>query len=320
MSGGSRKPIRWRAPPWRWIRRSSSPGRGGRTPCWRWESRRKRWRCSSATSRSSRRGGRRKCTGPTPTRWRWPAAPKRPGRCSTRSGSGREGSSPRRGPSPPRWRSSGITRRRWSSSAGRLSGMTPGWCSSPRWRATTGCGGIRAPRRCSRSWGPADMSHVPVRLAAALSRSYRIERELGQGGMATVYLAEDLKHQRKGAIKVLRQELSASLGADRFLREVHIAAQLQHPHILTLIDSGEADDLLYYVMPYVEGETLRARLAREGEFPVGDAVRILREVADALAYAHGQGVVHRDVKPENVMLSGRHALVMDFGVAKAVSE
>src|ERR1043166_2527832 len=160
------------------------------------------------------------------------------------------------------------------------------------------------------------MSDVPVRLAAALSRSYRIERELGQGGMATVYLAEDLKHQRKVAIKVLRQELSASLGADRFLREVHIAAQLQHPHILTLIDSGEADDLLYYVMPYVEGETLRARLAREGEFPVGDAVRILREVADALAYAHGQGVVHRDVKPENVMLSGRHALAMDCGVAK----
>src|ERR1043166_887413 len=164
------------------------------------------------------------------------------------------------------------------------------------------------------------MSDVPVRLAAALSRSYRIERELGQGGMATVYLAEDLKHQRKVAIKVLRQELSASLGADRFLREVHIAAQLQHPHILTLIDSGEADGFLYYVMPYVEGETLRARLAREGEFPVGDAVRILRELADALAYAHGQGVVHRDVKPENVMLSGRQALVMDFGVAKAVTE
>ncbi len=138
--------------------------------------------------------------------------------------------------------------------------------------------------------------------------------------MATVYLAQDLKHDRKVAIKVLRQELSASLGAERFLREVHIAAQLQHPHILTLIDSGEADGFLYYVMPYVEGETLRAKLAREGEFPTGDAVRILREMVDALAYAHAHGVVHRDVKPENVMLSGRHALVMDFGVAKAVSE
>jgi len=158
------------------------------------------------------------------------------------------------------------------------------------------------------------------RLRAALADRYRIERELGQGGMATVYLAEDLKHARKVAIKVLRQELAASLGAERFLREVHIAAQLQHPHILTLIDSGEADGFLYYVMPYVEGETLRAKLAREGEFPVADAVRILREVADALAHAHGHGVVHRDVKPENVMLSGRHALVMDFGVAKAVSE
>jgi serine/threonine protein kinase/tetratricopeptide (TPR) repeat protein len=159
-----------------------------------------------------------------------------------------------------------------------------------------------------------------ARLAAALADRYRIERELGAGGMATVYLAQDLKHDRKVAIKVLRQELAASLGADRFLREVHIAAQLQHPHILTLIDSGVADGFLYYVMPYVEGETLRAKLARDGEFPVADAVRILREVADALAYAHAHGLVHRDVKPENIMLSGRHALVMDFGVAKAVSE
>jgi serine/threonine-protein kinase len=164
------------------------------------------------------------------------------------------------------------------------------------------------------------MTEAIPRLTAALADRYRIERELGQGGMATVYLAQDLKHDRKVAIKVLRQELAASLGADRFLREVHIAAQLQHPHILTLIDSGEADGFLYYVMPYVDGETLRAKLARDGEFPVADAVRILREVADALSYAHGHGVVHRDVKPENVMLSGRHALVMDFGVAKAVSE
>ncbi len=158
------------------------------------------------------------------------------------------------------------------------------------------------------------------RLRASLADRYRIERELGQGGMATVYLAQDLKHDRKVAIKVLRQELAASLGADRFLREVHIAAQLQHPHILTLIDSGEADGFLFYVMPYVEGETLRAKLVRDGELPVAEAVRILREVADALAYAHARGLVHRDVKPENIMLSGRHALVMDFGVAKAVSE
>ena len=158
------------------------------------------------------------------------------------------------------------------------------------------------------------------RLRASLADRYRIERELGQGGMATVYLAHDVKHDRKVAIKVLREELAASLGADRFLREVHIAAQLQHPHILTLIDSGAADAFLYYVMPYVEGETLRTKLVRDGELPVADAVRILREVADALAYAHAHGLVHRDVKPENIMLSGRHALVMDFGVAKAVSE
>ncbi|HEY6061696.1 MAG TPA: serine/threonine-protein kinase, partial [Gemmatimonadales bacterium] len=164
------------------------------------------------------------------------------------------------------------------------------------------------------------MAEPVTRLAAALADRYRIERELGAGGMATVYLAQDLKHDRKVAIKVLRQELAASLGADRFLQEVHIAAQLQHPNILTLIDSGAADGFLFYVMPYVEGETLRAKLTRDGEFPVADAVRILREVADALAYAHAHGLVHRDVKPENIMLSGRHALVMDFGVAKAVSE
>lgn len=138
--------------------------------------------------------------------------------------------------------------------------------------------------------------------------------------MATVYLARDLKHDREVAIKVLRPDLSASLGAERFLREIRIAAQLQHPHILTVFDSGEAGGFLYYVMPYVEGETLRTRLERDGQLPVGDAVRILREIADALAYAHSRGVVHRDMKPENVMLSGRHASVMDFGVAKAVSE
>ncbi|MEP6745631.1 MAG: serine/threonine-protein kinase, partial [Gemmatimonadota bacterium] len=158
------------------------------------------------------------------------------------------------------------------------------------------------------------------RLTAALADRYIIERELGAGGMATVYLAEDLKHHRKVAVKVLRPDLAASLGAERFLREIAVAARLQHPHILPLHDSGEADGFLYYVMPYVEGESLRGRLAHSGELPIHDVVRILSEVADALAYAHGRGVVHRDIKPDNVMLSGRHALVVDFGVAKAVSE
>ncbi len=157
-------------------------------------------------------------------------------------------------------------------------------------------------------------------LATALADRYRLERELGQGGMATVYLAEDLKHHRQVAVKVLRSELTATLGAARFLREIEIAAGLQHPHILPLLDSGEAAGFLYYVMPFVEGQSLRDRLAREGELPTAEAVRILRDVTDALSYAHGRGVVHRDVKPDNVMLSGRHALVTDFGIAKAVSE
>ena len=157
------------------------------------------------------------------------------------------------------------------------------------------------------------------RLNAALSDHYTIERELGQGGMATVYLAHDLKHDRKVAIKVLREELAASLGIDRFLREIRLAAQLQHPHIVGLLDSGEADGLLYYVMPYVEGETLRERLARTGSLSLDEALRFTRDVADALGYAHARGVIHRDIKPENIMVSGRHALVMDFGVARAVS-
>lgn len=160
----------------------------------------------------------------------------------------------------------------------------------------------------------------PATLAAALADRYTIERELGAGGMATVYLAQDLKNHRKVALKVLRPDLAATMGAERFLREVTIAANLQHPHILPLYDSGEAAGFLYYVMPFVEGQTLRDRLARERELPVADAVRILRDVTDAMATAHAKGVVHRDLKPENIMLSGRHALVADFGVAKAVSE
>ena len=158
------------------------------------------------------------------------------------------------------------------------------------------------------------------RIAAALADRYRLERELGQGGMATVYLAEDLKHRRRVAVKVLRPELAESIGGARFLREIEIAAQLTHPHILPLHDSGEAGGFLYYVMPYVEGEPLRAKLARDGALVPADAARYLREVADALAYAHSRGVVHRDIKPENVMVSGRHVMVMDFGIAKAVSE
>ncbi len=164
------------------------------------------------------------------------------------------------------------------------------------------------------------MSDVSARLSAALTDRYRIERELGHGGMATVYLAEDLRHHRKVAVKVLRADLAIALGASRFSQEIEIAARLQHPHILPLLDSGEADGFLYYVMPYVEGESLRERLARQGELPVHEATRLVSEIVDALAYAHAHGVVHRDVKPDNVMLSGRHALVMDFGVAKAVSE
>ena len=152
----------------------------------------------------------------------------------------------------------------------------------------------------------------------AIASQYTIERELGSGGMATVYLAEDVKHRRKVAIKVLQPELSAVLGPERFLKEIELTANLQHPHILPLFDSGSADGLLYYVMPFVEGETLRSRLEREQQLPVGDAVQIATEVADALAYAHERGVVHRDIKPENILLQNGHALVADFGIALAV--
>ncbi len=164
------------------------------------------------------------------------------------------------------------------------------------------------------------MTDLLPRLTTALADRYRVERELGQGGMATVYLAEDLKHARKVAIKVLREDLSASLGKERFLREIKVAAGLQHPHVLPLYDSGEADGLLFYVMPFVDGLSLRERLVKEGELPIDEAVRILRDIADALSEAHKHGIVHRDLKPENVMLRGRHALVTDFGVAKALSE
>jgi len=163
------------------------------------------------------------------------------------------------------------------------------------------------------------MTAVPDRLAAALADRYRLERELGQGGMATVYLAQDLKHDRKVALKVLRPELAAVIGAERFLSEIKTTANLQHPHILALFDSGQVDGTVFYVMPYVEGESLRDRLTREKQLPVEDAVRTAREVADALQYAHDHGVIHRDIKPENILLHGGHAMVADFGIALAAA-
>jgi serine/threonine-protein kinase len=159
-----------------------------------------------------------------------------------------------------------------------------------------------------------------TRLHAALIGRYTIERELGRGGMAVVYLAHDVKHDRAVAVKVLRPEIAAALGPERFLREVQITARLNHPHILPLLDSGEADGFLYYVMPYVEGESLRARLEREAQLPLEEALQITREAADALGYAHCHDVVHRDVKPENILLESGHAIVADFGIARAITE
>jgi len=163
------------------------------------------------------------------------------------------------------------------------------------------------------------LPELSQRLRDALSDRYRIERELGRGGMATVFLAEDLRHHRQVAIKVLDPEVAAAVGSERFLREIETVARLTHPHILPLHDSGQAGGLLYYVMPHVAGESLRQRLEREKQLPVEEALRLAREVADALAYAHRQGVVHRDIKPENVLLEEGHALVADFGIARAVA-
>jgi Tol biopolymer transport system component len=163
------------------------------------------------------------------------------------------------------------------------------------------------------------VSDVLTRLTNALAGRYRLSGELGVGGMATVYLAHDLRHERDVAIKVLHPELAAALGAERFLAEIKTTAKLQHPHILPLLDSGEAEGLLFYVMPYVAGESLRVRLERETQLPVDDAVRVAREVASALESAHKHGVVHRDIKPENILLQEDHALVADFGIALAVS-
>lgn len=164
------------------------------------------------------------------------------------------------------------------------------------------------------------MTAIQDQLQAALGDRYTIAREVGRGGMATVYLAQDLRHNRPVALKVLHPELAKSLGPERFLREIQIAARLQHPHIVPLYDSGQAGDLLYYVMPFIEGESLRQQLERTGRLPLEDAVRLARGIAAALDYAHRQQVVHRDIKPENVMLHEGEAMVTDFGIAKAVTD
>src|SRR5689334_17263046 len=156
-------------------------------------------------------------------------------------------------------------------------------------------------------------------LRASLADRYRLERELGRGGMATVYLAHDLKHDRDVAIKVLHPDLGAALGAERFLAEIKVTANLRHPNVLPLFDSGSADGQLFYVMPYIDGETLRARMNRERQMPVDEVLRIIGLLAAALDYAHGKGVVHRDLKPENVLLQAGQPIIADFGIALAIA-
>src|SRR2546428_6877374 len=155
-------------------------------------------------------------------------------------------------------------------------------------------------------------------LRAALRGHYDIEREIGQGAFATVYLARDLKHERKVALKVLHADPTSETGELRFIREIRLLARLQHPNILPLHDSGHVEALLYYVMPYVSGETLRARIDREKQLPLDAACSIARDIADALAYAHAQGIIHRDIKPENILLSTGHPILADFGIARAI--
>src|SRR4051812_38945754 len=177
--------------------------------------------------------------------------------------------------------------------------------------------------------GKPGVTDLLSRLQSAIAGQYRLDRELGGGGMSRVFAAQETALGRRVVIKVLPPELAAGLSSDRFHREIQLAASLQHPHIVPLLSAGQTDggaagqedsSLLYYTMPFVEGESLPARLAREGELPVAEAIRILHDVADALRYAHRHGVIHRDIKPDNVLLSDGHALVTDFGVAKAVAE
>src|SRR5437016_4470349 len=156
-------------------------------------------------------------------------------------------------------------------------------------------------------------------LSASLAGRYTVDREIGAGGMATVYLARDVRHDRPVALKVLKPELGALLGTERFLAEIKVTANLQHPNLLPLFDSGEADGLLFYVMPYVDGESLRARLDREKQLPVDEAIRLATAVASALEYAHERQVIHRDLKPENILLHAGQPVVADFGIALAVS-
>ena len=177
----------------------------------------------------------------------------------------------------------------------------------------------RAPNVRPTPGGPAAMT-APFPLEQELAGRYRCEGILGRGGMATVYLAQDLRHGRQVALKVLLPELAVAIGRERFQREVHLTAQLQHPHILPVFDSGQAAEYLWYTMPLAEGGSLRARMDREGQLPVEEAVRIARDVADALTHAHAHGVVHRDIKPENILFTGGHATVADFGIARAVGE
>src|SRR6185503_8558875 len=164
------------------------------------------------------------------------------------------------------------------------------------------------------------MTILSDRLGSALAGRYSIERQIGEGAMGTVFLANDRRHDRRVAIKVFRPEVAELMGAERFLQEIRFAAKLDHPHILMLIDSGDEDGLLYYVMPFVDGETLRDRMTREQRMPVSEALRIAAQVADALDYAHKHGVVHRDIKPENILLANGHAKVADFGIARTASD
>src|SRR5438309_1218934 len=184
-------------------------------------------------------------------------------------------------------------------------------------RQTPGATVLRR-RQVTQSGGSRHMSHTD-QLNAALAGRYRVERRVGVGGMATVYSARDVKHDRRVALKVLKPELGAVLGTERFLAEIRVTANLQHPNLLPLFDSGEAEGLLFYVMPFVDGETLRSWLEREKQLPVDEAVRLAVSVAGALDYAHRHGVIHRDLKPENILIQDGQALVADFGIALAVS-